>query len=27
VPGNFEQAMPDIAAWFKEHPAGDTGNI
>jgi mannose-6-phosphate isomerase-like protein (cupin superfamily) len=27
VPGNFEQAMPSIAAWFKKHPAGDTGNL
>lgn len=27
VPGNFEQAMPSIAAWFKEHPAGDAGNL
>lgn len=25
VPGNFEQAMPDIATWFKEHPPGDAG--
>lgn len=24
VPGNFEQAMPSIADWFKEHPPGDT---
>lgn len=27
VPGNFEQAMPSIAAWFKEHPAGDAGSL
>lgn len=26
VPGNFEQAMPGIAAWFKEHPPGDVGD-
>jgi quercetin dioxygenase-like cupin family protein len=25
VPGNFEQAMPDIVSWFKEHPPGDAG--
>lgn len=23
-PGNFEQHMPDIADWFKQHPPGDT---
>lgn len=23
APGNFEQAMPSIADWFKEHPPGD----
>jgi mannose-6-phosphate isomerase-like protein (cupin superfamily) len=25
VPGGFEPAMPDIAAWFAEHPPGDAG--
>lgn len=24
IPGPFEPAMPAIAAWFKEHPPGDT---
>ncbi len=24
APGNFEQHMPGIAAWFAEHPPGDT---
>jgi mannose-6-phosphate isomerase-like protein (cupin superfamily) len=24
APGNFEHHMPDIAAWFAEHPPGDT---
>ncbi|HEY0813415.1 MAG TPA: cupin domain-containing protein [Pseudonocardia sp.] len=24
-PGDFEQHMPRIVAWFAEHPAGDTG--
>lgn len=24
-PGNFEQHMPDIIGWYKQHPAGDTG--
>jgi uncharacterized glyoxalase superfamily protein PhnB/mannose-6-phosphate isomerase-like protein (cupin superfamily) len=23
IPGGFERDMPDIAEWFKEHPAGD----
>lgn len=26
APGNFEQAMPGIAQWFKEHPPQSTGN-
>ena len=25
VPGNFEQHMPDIVAWFKENPPGIVG--
>lgn len=25
IPGNFEQHMPDIAAWFAEHPPGRAG--
>lgn len=25
APGNFEAHMPDIAAWFAEHPPGRTG--
>ena len=25
VPGDFEEAMPDIAAWFAEHPPGRAG--
>lgn len=25
IPGNFEQHMPDIAAWFAEHPPGPAG--
>lgn len=25
APGNFEPAMPDIAAWFLEHPPGHAG--
>lgn len=25
APGNFEQHMPQIVAWFNEHPPGDTG--
>ena len=25
VPGNFEQDMPAIASWFKEHPPGKAG--
>lgn len=26
APGNFEPAMPAIAAWFSEHPPGDAGH-
>lgn len=26
VPGNFEQVMPGIVDWFKEHPPGDAGS-
>ena len=25
APGNFETDMPEIAAWFQEHPPGDAG--
>lgn len=25
APGNFEQHMPDIAAWFANNPPGDAG--
>ena len=25
IPGNFEQHMPGIAAWFAEHPPGPAG--
>lgn len=25
VPGDFEENMPDIVQWFKEHPLGKTG--
>ncbi len=25
APGNFEQHMPQIVAWFNEHTPGDTG--
>jgi len=25
APGGFEPHMPDIKAWFLEHPPGDTG--
>jgi mannose-6-phosphate isomerase-like protein (cupin superfamily) len=25
APGDFEAHMPDIAAWFAEHPPGDAG--
>jgi mannose-6-phosphate isomerase-like protein (cupin superfamily) len=27
VPGNFETEMPAIAAWFAEHPPGNTGGL
>lgn len=26
IPGNFEQHMPNIVAWFKENPPGKTGS-